>query len=126
MSASYDEESDADLDWVRAQLGDIDVEDEENALLTDERIEYVLAAWPEQRGMALAQLAHELVASLGQQPDTVKLASGLSVSFKTLLDRWKSLSQPYLDWLAKQAAKPANTSTATPFAMFGLAKGRRG
>jgi hypothetical protein len=128
MSATYDEESGADLDWIRSQLGDTEVDPEENALLTDERIAFVLAQHPDNRALTLSQLAHELVAQFGQQPDSVRLPSGLNVSFKTLLDRWKALSQPYVDWLAAQAKKPASTTTSTvPLrAMFGVARGRRG
>lgn len=107
MSASYDNESTADLDWVRAQLGDTDTA---NPLHSDERIAFVLAQHPGQRILALGQLAHELVATFGQQPDTVKLASGLSVSFKNLLDSWIALSLPYRAWLSKQAALAQGSS----------------
>jgi hypothetical protein len=92
VSASYDEELPSDLDRARAELGDTDFDSEtqEDALLSDEHIEAVLT-W---KGYAagVAFLAEELIVRFGQQPDSVRLASGISVSFRDRIASWTRLA----------------------------------
>jgi threonine synthase len=90
VSASYDEELADDVSRVRFELGDTTVEPETDALLSDETIEAVLA-W---KGYAagVAFLAEGLITRFGQEPDSVRLPSGLTVSFRDRIAAWTRLA----------------------------------
>jgi len=111
MSASYDEELPTDLDRARHLLGDTDVDPEENALRSDEHITAVLAAEGSVEA-AVAFIADGLIAEFGQEPDTVRLASGLSVSFRDRIDAWKRLVARMEAQIA-QAVAAATQAAAT-------------
>jgi hypothetical protein len=90
MSASFDEELPSDLDRARFELGDTTVESEEDALLSDEAIAAVIA-WKGYTA-GVAYLAEGLIARFGQEPDSVRLPSGLSVSFRDRIAVWTRLA----------------------------------
>ena len=109
MSATYDETSSSDKDWIRAQLGDTTVEPETAAMHSDERILHVLALWPVNRSMALAQLAHEAAAEIRRKPVRVSAGTGgqsASLDYSARIPGLEALAQPYVDWLNAQAAIP--------------------
>ncbi len=90
MSASYDENIPTERDRARYLLGDIAVDPEEDALRTDEHYESVLAGEPTFEA-AVIFIANGLIAEFGQEPDTIRLVSGLSISFKERIDAWDRL-----------------------------------
>lgn len=84
---SYDDTLPDDLSKARAWLGDTgDVE-----LVTDDHIEAVLALYGS-LGPAVAFLADELAVRFAQQPDSVRLPSGLSVSWSDRVKAWQALA----------------------------------
>jgi hypothetical protein len=105
MSATYDETLATDLDRVRHYLGDTDVDPEENALRSDEHIAAVLEG-EESLEAAIVVIADGLIAQFGQEPDNVRLPSGLTVSFKNRIDAWKRL-------ITRMEAKIATAISAT-------------
>lgn len=102
MSATYDELLEDDVSRIRVQLGDHTFEAPEDALLSDEHIEAVLA-WKGGITAALAFLAEELLARFGQEPDSVRLPSGLSVSFTSRIPVWTRLAGRMQAQLAEAA-----------------------
>jgi hypothetical protein len=104
MSASFDEELPSDLDRARFELGDTTVEPEEDALLSDEAIAAVIA-WKGYTA-GVAYLAEGLIARFGQEPDSVRLPSGLAVSFRDRIAVWTRLAN------RKAASVSASSSSA--------------
>jgi hypothetical protein len=112
MSATYDETLPTDLDRVRHLLGDTDVEPEENALRSDEHIVAVLASEPSFEA-AVILIADGLIAEFGQEPDSVRLVSGLSVSFRERIAAWQRLVARMERAIALAAAATAQATAAT-------------
>lgn len=107
MSATYDELLPTDRDRARALLGDTDVPD--NALLTDAHIDAVLTLLGTfEAGVAF--LADSLVAQIAQEPDSVKLPSGLAVSWKERIDAWTALAARMRGALADVAQAESRTA----------------
>jgi hypothetical protein len=111
MSATYDELLPTDKDRVRYYLGDTNVSPEENALRTDEHIAAVLTAEASFEA-AVILIADGLIAEFGQEPDSVRLVSGLTVSFRNRIDAWKRL-------ITRMEAKIAQAATAATQAPAG-------
>ncbi len=92
MSATYDPEERTPLNKARELLGDTAVDPEANALHSDEHIELVLVeAGSFEAGVQY--LANELITRFAQEPDSVRLPSGMTVSFKERINAWKNLVQ---------------------------------
>lgn len=87
MAATYDELLPTNRDRARYLLGDTDVS---NALRTDEHYDAVLAQHSSFEA-AVKFIAEGLITEFAQQPDTVRLVSGLSISFKERIDAWEGL-----------------------------------
>lgn len=84
---SYDDTLPTDLDKARALLGDTS----STELLTDDHIEAVLALYP--FNSAVAFMAEGLAARFAQNPSSVALPSGLSVSWSERVKYWKGLAE---------------------------------
>lgn len=85
---SYDAELPTSRDKARALLGDTDTSAE---LLTDAHYSAVLA-WKDTFDLAVAFLAQELASKYAQQPGSVTLPSGLSVSWRDRVATWQALA----------------------------------
>jgi hypothetical protein len=79
---SYDASDTSELNAARRALGDI-TEDE---LLTDDEIEIVISEQGYNLGVAI--LAEGLAARYAQEPSSVSLPSGLSVSWAKRVEYW--------------------------------------
>lgn len=85
MGATYDEAAPGvPLNYIRRRLGDTDVS---VPLLSDEHIIAVLDE-ANSKEAALVELADELIARYGKEPDSVTLPSGLKVSYKDRITVW--------------------------------------
>lgn len=83
---SYDETLATDRDVARSLLGDT-----ASVLLTDAHIDAVLT-FKGSLNAAVAFLAGELVTRFAQQPTSISLPSGLSVSYAGRLSSWQALA----------------------------------
>jgi hypothetical protein len=92
MSAYYDETLEDEISRARAELGDTEFtsDTQDDALHTDEHIEAVLAWKGYTAGVAF--LAEELIVRYATEPDSVRLSSGLTVSFRDRLAAWTRLA----------------------------------
>jgi hypothetical protein len=90
MSASYDETLPTDRDRARYLLGDTAVDPEADALRTDEHYDAVLADEPTFEA-AVILIANSLITEFAQEPDSIRLVNGLSISFKERIDAWDRL-----------------------------------
>jgi hypothetical protein len=117
VAATYNPAHPTARDRVRANLGDTDVEPDENALHTDAHMDAVLAAYGEALGQSA--LAHELWARHAQDPSSVGL-TGLSVSFANLLEVWAELAKPWLAYQQRLAADTTATLTPARKAQIGV------
>ena len=90
---SFDEELTTERDQARALLGDT-TDDSDTELFTDEHIDAVLT-WKGSLSAAVAFLASELVTRFAQQPTSVTLPSGLSVSYAGRLSSWQALAASF-------------------------------
>jgi hypothetical protein len=106
MSASYVETLPTDRDRARYLLGDTDVDPEENALRTNEHYNAVLAAEATFEA-AVILIANSLIAEFAQEPDTIRLVNGLSISFKERIKAWERL----VTQLQTQQTTAANAAT---------------
>jgi len=106
---SYDPTSTSDRDRARAKLGDTS-NDPATELLTDAHMDSVL----EQYGYALgvAFMADELAARYAQQPGSVGLPSGLSVSWPERVKNWQRIAAEMRAEATRGARTPAVTSRA--------------
>ena len=112
MSASYNELLPTDLDWIRSQLGDTDVEDDEDlALHTDEHIRAVLAL-SASRAAACAVLAHELIVRFSQEPVKVSL-SGIAVDYSARIPAWQDVATRMQALIAEAAAQIADSAAGS-------------
>lgn len=87
---SYDDTLPADLDKARALIGDTS-NNAGTELLTDDHVEAVLALYAFSGGVAF--LAEELATRFAQQPGSVTLPSGLSVSWSARVSAWQALAK---------------------------------
>lgn len=87
---SYDADLPTDVDKARAMLGDTS-NDAATELLTDDHITAVLA-WKGSFDAAVGFLAQELASRFAQQPGSVSLPSGLSVSWASRVRTWQDLA----------------------------------
>ncbi len=85
---SYNDTLATDLDKARALIGD--TSNDANELLTDGHISAVLVLYA--FNAAVAFLATELATRFAQQPGSVSLPSGLSVSWATRVSTWLALA----------------------------------
>jgi hypothetical protein len=88
---SYDDSLATDTDKVRAFIGDTS-NNSATELLTDDHIEAVLSLYTP-FASAVAFLASELAVRFAQQPGSVTLPSGLSVSWASRVATWMALAQ---------------------------------
>jgi len=86
---SYDDTLPADLDKARALLGDTS-NDSATELLTDDHIDAMLALYS--FNTAVATMAMGLAARFAQNPSSVSLPSGLSVSWSERVKYWLGLA----------------------------------
>jgi len=85
---SYDPTLPTDKDVVRLYLGDTTSPE----LLTDAQIEAVLALYPSNISAAISVLAQSLVTRFAQQPTSITLPSGLSISYAERIKAWAALA----------------------------------
>lgn len=104
MSATYNDTLPTDRDRVRAIIGATDVSSEAAALVSDEHIDAVLD-WKQSLDGAVSFIAGELASQYAQQPGSVRLPSGLAVSWSDRVKRWSEL--------AASAASGGITNTAS-------------
>lgn len=90
MTATYDENLPAALDRMRLQLGDTEVDPEENALIPDETYLATLDRMVELE--ATAYLAESLATRFGQETGSVRLPSGLQVAWPDRVKTWLELA----------------------------------
>lgn len=83
----YSDTLETDLDKARAMLGDTSTTE----LLTDDHIETVLAMYST-FDLALAFMADELAVRYAQEPGSVSLPSGLSVSWAERVKEWRRIA----------------------------------
>ncbi len=83
----YDDSLPTDLDRARALLGDT----ASTELLTDDHITAVLGLYA--FNGAVAFMAEELATRFAQQPGSVALPSGLSVSWSARVSAWQALAK---------------------------------
>jgi hypothetical protein len=86
---SYSDTLDTDLDKARALLGDTS-NNAATELLTDDHIDAVLTLYAFNGGVSF--LARELASRYAQQPGSVSLPSGLSVSWAERVKTWLALA----------------------------------
>lgn len=86
----YSDTLETDLDVVRAQLGDTS-NNVATELVTDAHITTVLAMFSTV-DLALAFLADELAVRYAQEPGSVTLPSGLSVSWSERVKEWRRIA----------------------------------
>ncbi len=87
---AYSDTLETDLDKARAQLGDTS-NDSATELLTDDHIETVLSIYST-FDLALAFMADELAVRFAQEPGSVSLPSGLSVSWSERVKEWRRIA----------------------------------
>lgn len=85
----YDDTLPTDLDYARFLLGDTS-NDAATELLSDAHIEAVLSRFTV--NLAVGFMATGLAARFAQQPGSVSLPSGLSVSWAERVKYWKDLA----------------------------------
>jgi hypothetical protein len=113
MSQTYNELLPTARDRARHALGLTNVTSAAAAIYSDEHIDAVLArAGSEAAGIAV--LADALVQKYAQKPDSVRLTSGLTVSWKERIDAWRELAQRMR---ARTAAEAAAAQSAGPGSM---------
>jgi hypothetical protein len=86
---SYSDTLETTTDKARALIGDTS-NDAATELLTDDHIDAVIALYTFNGGVAF--LASELAVRFAQQPGSVTLPSGLSVSWATRVSTWLALA----------------------------------
>ena len=86
---SYSDTLDTTTDKVRALIGDTS-NDAATELLTDDHIDAVIALYTFNGGVAF--LAQELATRYAQQPGSMSLPSGLSVSWASRVSTWLALA----------------------------------
>jgi hypothetical protein len=86
---SYDDTLPSELDKARALLGDTS-NDSATELLTDDHIDAMLAL--QGFNAAVSWMAMELAARFAQDPSSVSLPSGLSVSWSERVKYWLNLA----------------------------------
>jgi hypothetical protein len=86
---SYSDTLELASDKARALIGDTS-NDAATELLTDDHIDAVIALYSFNGGVAF--LASELATRFAQQPGSVTLPSGLSVSWATRVSTWLALA----------------------------------
>lgn len=91
MSQTYDDTLQSDRDKVRSILAITDVTSEATALRTDEHIDAVLV-WQGSIDGTVRYIASSLAAQYAQQPGSVRLPSGLSVSWPERVKQWQALA----------------------------------
>ncbi len=91
---AYSDTLETDLDKVRALLGDTS-NDSATELLTDDHIEAMLGLYS--FNAAVATMATGLAARFAQDPSSVSLPSGLSVSWSERVKYWMSLAAQMRD-----------------------------
>lgn len=113
MSATFDDTLSDTISRARFELGDTQFtsDTQDDALLSDEAIEAVLA-W---KGYAagVAYLAEGLITRVGQEPDSVRLPSGLSVSFTSRIPVWQRLAGRLASTIAQDTDAGAANSGDT-------------
>lgn len=92
MSATYDDTLPDNRDKVRSILAITDVTSEATALRTDEHIDAVLT-WQGSLDGAVRYIANSLAAQFAQKPGSVRLPSGLSVSWAERVGTWRALAE---------------------------------
>jgi hypothetical protein len=112
MSANYNEALPTDRDRARYLLGDTAVEPEEDALRTDEHYNAVLASEPSFEA-AVILIANGLIAEFGQEPDSIRLVSGLTISFKERVKAWERLVKQLQTTVATAAAAATQIAATT-------------
>jgi hypothetical protein len=86
---SYDDTSLAELDRARSALGDTATTE----LLSDDHIEMIIAE--DGYNLGVAMLADELAVRFAQKPGSVRLPSGLSVSWADRVATWRAVAERY-------------------------------
>jgi hypothetical protein len=95
---SYDPESLEPLDRARSALGDTDTVE----LLTDDHIEMVIGANGFNQGVV--SLANELAVRFARKPGSVRLPSGLSVTWPERVAEWRRVASRYSALAAQEAS----------------------
>ena len=93
MTFTYTANPTVIIDFVRHQLGDVT----EPALYQDEEIQNVIDAF-ENKFAVTAYLADGLVTRFAQDPTSVRLDSGLAVTYERL-EYWEKLADRYRSYL---------------------------
>ena len=107
----YSDTLESDLDKVRALLGDTS-NVAATELLTDDHIEAMLALYA--FNVAVAYMATGLAARFAQDPSSVSLPSGLSVSWSERVKYWLSLAAQMRDGgIAASSTAFSRTPTRT-------------
>lgn len=92
---SFDESLTTDLDLARFHIGDTS-NDSATELLTDDQIEAVLGLYTP-LAIGIAVLADGLAIRFAQKPGSVRLPSGLAVSWSDRVKTWLALAKRLRD-----------------------------